>query len=214
MIRKLIAERYPPRPLVDLEALADMAASMIEGGMIVGRALRDQTILPRQVLLYRDYVRTARAKGLHERAVVARHALKNALIPVVTVLGLQFGTLLGGAVVIETVFARPGIGQLVVKAILTQEVRRKVNRPPVAVTTMLAVPGNGVLPLPPVPANWVDVKRQVQLEILDGNRVALSGANVGSGQPLPVAVQGRPCWLNATMHDNEKVRVALLQGGP
>lgn len=54
----LIAERYPPRPHVDLEALADMAASMIEGGMIVGRALRDQTILPRQVLLYRDYVRT------------------------------------------------------------------------------------------------------------------------------------------------------------
>jgi hypothetical protein len=54
----LIAERYPPRPGVDLEALADMATSTVEGGMIVGRALRDATILPRQVLLYRDYVRT------------------------------------------------------------------------------------------------------------------------------------------------------------
>ncbi len=54
----MIAERYPPRPDVDLEALADMAASMVEGGMIIGRALRDSTILPRQVLLYRDYVRT------------------------------------------------------------------------------------------------------------------------------------------------------------
>jgi len=54
----LIAERYPPRPDVDLAALADMASSMVEGGMIVGRALRDATILPRQVLLYRDYVRT------------------------------------------------------------------------------------------------------------------------------------------------------------
>ena len=54
----LIAERYPPRPEVDLEALADMASSMVEGGMIVGRALRDGTILPRQVMLYRDYVRS------------------------------------------------------------------------------------------------------------------------------------------------------------
>ncbi len=54
----LIAERYPPRPEIDLEALADMAASMVEGGMIVGRALRDATILPRQVMLYRDYVRS------------------------------------------------------------------------------------------------------------------------------------------------------------
>lgn len=59
----LIAERYPPRPDVDLEALADMAASTVEGGMIVGRALRDSTILPRQVLLYRDYVRTVFAQS-------------------------------------------------------------------------------------------------------------------------------------------------------
>jgi TetR/AcrR family transcriptional repressor of nem operon len=59
----LIAERYPPRPGVDLEALADMAASTVEGGMIVGRALRDATILPRQVLLYRDYVRTVFAES-------------------------------------------------------------------------------------------------------------------------------------------------------
>ena len=54
----LIAERYPPRPDVDLEALADMASSTVEGGLIIGRALRDPTILPRQVMLYRDYVRT------------------------------------------------------------------------------------------------------------------------------------------------------------
>jgi len=59
----LIAERYPPRPDVDLQALADMAASTVEGGMIVGRALRDATILPRQVLLYRDYVRTVFAQS-------------------------------------------------------------------------------------------------------------------------------------------------------
>jgi len=67
--------------------------------------------------LQQDYVRTARAKGLVERAVVYRHALRNALIPVVTVLGLQFGTLLGGAVLTETTFAWPGIGRLLVDSI-------------------------------------------------------------------------------------------------
>jgi peptide/nickel transport system permease protein/oligopeptide transport system permease protein len=65
-----------------------------------------------------DFVRTARAKGLAERIVVARHALRNALIPVLTVAGLQFGGLLSGAVVTETVFSRPGLGTLIVKGIL------------------------------------------------------------------------------------------------
>jgi ABC-type dipeptide/oligopeptide/nickel transport system permease component len=64
-----------------------------------------------------DYVRTARAKGLAERAVIWRHALRNAALPVVTVIGLQFGFVLGGAVVIETVFAIPGAGRLIVGAI-------------------------------------------------------------------------------------------------
>ena len=64
-----------------------------------------------------DYVRTARAKGLPERAVVWRHALRNAALPLVTVVGLQFGFLLGGAVIIETVFAIPGVGRLIVSAI-------------------------------------------------------------------------------------------------
>jgi peptide/nickel transport system permease protein len=64
-----------------------------------------------------DYVRTARAKGLRERVVVTRHALRNALIPVVTVVGIQAGRLLGGTVVIEQVFSWPGLGSLVVRAI-------------------------------------------------------------------------------------------------
>jgi peptide/nickel transport system permease protein len=71
--------------------------------------------------LQQDYVRTARAKGLRETGVVVGHALKNALIPVVTVVGLQFGNLLGGTVVIETVFARPGIGHIVVNGILERD---------------------------------------------------------------------------------------------
>ena len=64
-----------------------------------------------------DYVRTARAKGVSEWIVICRHALKNAALPVVTVTGLQFGLLLGGAVITETVFAIPGVGRLIVGAI-------------------------------------------------------------------------------------------------
>jgi ABC-type dipeptide/oligopeptide/nickel transport system permease component len=64
-----------------------------------------------------DYIRTAHAKGLSTRAVVLRHAVKNALIPVITVIGLEFGYLLAGAVVTETVFAYPGVGRLLVQAI-------------------------------------------------------------------------------------------------
>ena len=71
--------------------------------------------------LQQDYVRTARAKGLRDRAVVVRHAMRNALIPVVTVIGLQFGNLLGGTVVIETVFGRPGIGRVAVQSILERD---------------------------------------------------------------------------------------------
>lgn len=72
-------------------------------------------------VLHQDYMRTARAKGLHEGRVVLKHALKNSLIPVVTVMGLQFGYLLGGAVITESVFAWPGIGRLVVEAILARD---------------------------------------------------------------------------------------------
>ena len=61
-----------------------------------------------------DYVRTARAKGLSEWLVICRHALRNAALPIVTVIGLQFGLLLGGAVLTETVFAVPGVGRLIV----------------------------------------------------------------------------------------------------
>jgi ABC-type dipeptide/oligopeptide/nickel transport system permease component len=68
-----------------------------------------------------DYVRTARAKGLSETMVVAKHTLKNAALPIVTITGLQFGTLLGGAVVTETVFAWPGIGRLAIQSIYNRD---------------------------------------------------------------------------------------------
>ena len=72
-------------------------------------------------VLGEDYVRTARAKGVHERRVLTRHALHNAIIPVLTILGLQFGYLLGGAVIVETVFVFPGLGREVVTAIINRD---------------------------------------------------------------------------------------------
>jgi len=71
--------------------------------------------------LQEEYIVTARSKGLHERVVVYRHALKNALIPVVTIVGLQFGRLLGGTVLVESVFSWPGMGRLLVDAIFTRD---------------------------------------------------------------------------------------------
>jgi len=72
-------------------------------------------------ILGRDFIRTGRAKGLAERAVILRHALRNAAVPLLTVVGLQIGTLLGGAVITESVFAWPGMGKLVVDAIFFRD---------------------------------------------------------------------------------------------
>jgi ABC-type dipeptide/oligopeptide/nickel transport system permease component len=71
--------------------------------------------------LGQDYIRTARAKGLSERVVVCRHALPNAMVPIVTVVGLQFGALLAGAIVTETIFSWPGLGRLTVSAISNRD---------------------------------------------------------------------------------------------
>lgn len=68
-----------------------------------------------------DYVRTARAKGLAEKAVIMVHALKNALLPIVTMTGLNMGQLLGGALLTETVFARQGVGKLLMDAVLARD---------------------------------------------------------------------------------------------
>jgi peptide/nickel transport system permease protein len=72
-------------------------------------------------VLRQDYIRTARAKGVPERRVIDTHALANALIPIVTVIGIVVGILLGGAVVVESVFALPGVGRLIIGAILRRD---------------------------------------------------------------------------------------------
>jgi ABC-type dipeptide/oligopeptide/nickel transport system permease component len=72
-------------------------------------------------VLNEDYIKTARAKGLGERPVILRHALRNALIPTITIIGLLVGYLLSGAVIVETIFARPGVGRLLVDSILARD---------------------------------------------------------------------------------------------
>jgi peptide/nickel transport system permease protein len=83
------------------------------GAAIVARMTRSSML----EVIRQDYIRTARAKGVQERFIIYKHALKNALIPVITVVGLQFGSLLGGTVLVESVFAINGVGRLIVDAI-------------------------------------------------------------------------------------------------
>ena len=103
------------------EGLRSLALPAITLGLalaaVITRTLRSSML----EALSEDYIRTARAKGLADGAVVRRHALRNALIPVVTVLGLQLGTLIGGAVITEYVFALPGVGRLVVDAVFARD---------------------------------------------------------------------------------------------
>jgi peptide/nickel transport system permease protein len=109
-------------PMEELwDGLRSLALPAITLGLalaaVITRTLRSSML----EALSEDYIRTARAKGLSEGAVIRAHALKNALIPVVTVLGLQLGTLIGGAVITEYVFALPGVGRLVVDAVFARD---------------------------------------------------------------------------------------------
>ena len=72
-------------------------------------------------VLREDYVRTARSKGLHEVSVIGRHALKNAILPVVTVSGYQFARLLGGVIIVETIFVVPGLGRFLIESIIHRD---------------------------------------------------------------------------------------------
>ncbi|HEY7141934.1 MAG TPA: ABC transporter permease [Methylomirabilota bacterium] len=105
-------------PVNGLRSLALPAVTLgLALAAVITRTLRSSLI----EALSEDYVRTGRAKGLSEGTVLGRHALKNSLIPVVTVLGLQLGGLIGGAVITEYVFALPGVGRLVVDAVFARD---------------------------------------------------------------------------------------------
>jgi len=87
-----------------------------------------------------DYVRTARAKGLSERVVVYKHALRNALLPVITLLGLQFRWLFGGSVIIERIYAWPGIGRLMVDSVFSRD--NAVVMAIVMISAIMVIAGN------------------------------------------------------------------------
>ncbi|HEY8292683.1 MAG TPA: ABC transporter permease, partial [Thermomicrobiales bacterium] len=102
----------------DLKHLVLPALTLgLSASAIIARLTRSSML----EVLRQEYMTTARAKGLRETRVLIRHGFKNALIPVVTIFGLQFGSLMAGTVIVETVFARPGIGRLIVTAILAKD---------------------------------------------------------------------------------------------
>jgi peptide/nickel transport system permease protein len=105
-------------PLENLRLM--LLPSITVGTILAGLVLR-QTRASMLAVLSADYVRTARAKGMSEPRVIIRHALRNALIPIVTVVGLQMGAMLGGAVITESIFGLPGLGQMVVNGIFNRD---------------------------------------------------------------------------------------------
>ncbi len=105
-----------------IQGLRHLVLPAVALGVAVAAIVMRQTRSAMLEVLRQDYVTTARAKGLAERSVIVRHALRNALLPVVTLLGLQIARLLGGTVVIEQVFAIPGMGRLAVSSIQLREV--------------------------------------------------------------------------------------------
>ncbi len=125
-------------PIWTVEGLRALALPALTlGGVFVGPVARMTRTAVLDVL-GAEHVRTARAKGLSEFLVILRHALRNALIPVVTLIGLQIGFLLGGAVVTETIFSWPGVGRLAVGAILSSDF-------PMAQGTILVLAGGFIL---------------------------------------------------------------------
>ena len=98
--------------------LIPSVAAGLAFGAVLMRFLRSQLL----DVLRQDYVRTARAKGLQSRAVIARHVLRNALIPIVTIFGISLAALVGGNVILETMFNIPGMGRLLLQALLIRDV--------------------------------------------------------------------------------------------
>ena len=108
-------------PLFSLDTAQHLALPAITLGLSLAAILTRMVRTSMLEELGQDYIRTARAKGLSETAVTYRHALRNALVPVLTVIGLQFGSLLAGAIVTETIFSWPGIGRLTLTAISNRD---------------------------------------------------------------------------------------------
>ncbi|MDE0881305.1 MAG: ABC transporter permease [Myxococcota bacterium] len=121
MLLLIFAVQFDLFPVGGNEGWLSLVLPVLSLGTAMAAMLARMTRSSLLEVLGMDYIRTARAKGLSERVVVGRHALRNALIPVITILGLQLGSLLAGAVVTEKIFNWPGIGTLLLKAIQTMD---------------------------------------------------------------------------------------------
>jgi len=121
MLMWLFAVRLGWLPAVGVGTLAHIVLPSITLTGFTTPILARQTRSSMLEVLRQDYIRTARSKGLSERAIVYGHAVRNAMIPVITVAGISFGRLLGGSIVTETVFAYPGIGKLLIDAIFARD---------------------------------------------------------------------------------------------
>lgn len=119
LIFSLYLKWLPPAGADSLLHLILPAITLGSGAAAIIARLTRSSMLE---ILHQDYIRTARAKGVADRRLVFHHALKNAMIPVVSIVGLQFAGLLGGAVIVETVFGWPGIGRLAVEAIFNRDI--------------------------------------------------------------------------------------------
>jgi peptide/nickel transport system permease protein len=120
-LRWLPSSGFTPLSEGVVASIKSLTLPAISLGMVQAALITRMTRSSMLDVLGQDYTRTARAKGLPERIVIYRHALKNAMIPTLTVIGLVVGILLGGAVIIEEVFSLPGIGQLVVTAVTRRD---------------------------------------------------------------------------------------------
>jgi peptide/nickel transport system permease protein len=139
------AGKYVPFSNDPLAAVQALLVPALILGMASSSALMRYTRTQMLEVLKQDYVRTAKAKGLRERLVILRHAMPNALIPVVTVIGLQIPVLVGGSVIMESIFSIPGIGSLTVSAISTRDypVIQMVN----TVFTLVVIAANLIVDL-------------------------------------------------------------------
>jgi ABC-type dipeptide/oligopeptide/nickel transport system permease component len=133
----LIALNFP----LFVDALRHLVLPVITLSLLNVATMARMTRASLLEVLHQEYIRTARAKGLAERVVVYRHALRNALIPVLTVLGFRIGYLLGGAVIVETIFAWPGMGRRAVLAL------QLVDIPVVAAFTIYVTAGYALINL-------------------------------------------------------------------
>ncbi|MGL4561889.1 MAG: nickel ABC transporter permease [Brevinema sp.] len=122
------------RPSFSIDGFKSIILPTLSLGVMTAAIITRMTRSSMLDVIRQDFIRTARAKGLEEKKIIYQHALKNALIPVITVIGIQFGSLLGGAILTESIFSWPGVGRLLVEAI-----RRKDTPQVMGVVLFLAV---------------------------------------------------------------------------